>query len=179
MKLESLPRKTRKAKKRVGRGIGSGKGGHTVGRGQKGQKARKKMPLLFEGTKVKKSLVKRLPLLRGKGKFKTSGKKPIVVNLKFLNLLPEGAEVTVENLIKHGLVQEEQAKAFGVKILGEGDLARPLTVKLPTSSGARKKIEKVGGKVVEAAKTRKKQRRPKDKTRKPKARVKKPKKETK
>jgi len=179
MKLENLPKRAEKAKKRLGRGYGSGKGGHTVGRGQKGQKSRSKIPLLFEGTKVKKSLVKRLPLLRGKGKFKTSGKKPVIVNLKFLNLLPEGAEVTAENLVRHGLVEKEQAKAFGVKILGEGEIARPLTVKLPVSRGARKKIEKAGGKVVEAVKTRKKTKPGKRKSRKPKKGVKKSKEETK
>jgi len=57
------------AKKRLGRGYGSGKGGHTSGRGQKGQKSRTKIHFLFEGVKVKKSTLKKLPLLRGKGKF--------------------------------------------------------------------------------------------------------------
>lgn len=57
------------AKKRLGRGYGSGKGGHTSGRGQKGQKSRTKVHILFEGLKVKKSTLKKFPLLRGKGKF--------------------------------------------------------------------------------------------------------------
>ena len=65
----NLPKVVTKSKKRVGRGRGSGKGGHTVGRGQKGQKTRGKIAVLFEGMKVKKSLLKRLPLARGKGKF--------------------------------------------------------------------------------------------------------------
>lgn len=60
-----------KSKKRIGRGIGSGKGGHTSSRGQKGQKSRGSIHILFEGMKTKKSLLKRLPLLRGKGKFKS------------------------------------------------------------------------------------------------------------
>ncbi len=64
-----LPRVVAKSKKRVGRGMGSGKGSHTVGRGQKGQKTRGKINVLFEGMKVRKSFLKRLPLLRGKGKF--------------------------------------------------------------------------------------------------------------
>jgi large subunit ribosomal protein L15 len=64
-----LPKIVLRRKKRVGRGYGSGKGGHTVGRGQKGQKARGKVGVLFEGVKMKKSLIKRLPLVRGKGKF--------------------------------------------------------------------------------------------------------------
>jgi ribosomal protein L15 len=64
-----LPKVVQRSKKRVGRGIGSGKGGHTSGRGQKGQKSRGKIGVLFEGMKVKKSLLKRLPKMRGKGKF--------------------------------------------------------------------------------------------------------------
>jgi large subunit ribosomal protein L15 len=64
-----LPKVIAKSKKRVGRGMGSGKGSHTVGRGQKGQKTRRKIGVLFEGVKMKKSLLKRLPLMRGKGKF--------------------------------------------------------------------------------------------------------------
>ena len=71
MDLKKLPKTTTKKKKRLGRGYGSGKGGHTVGRGAKGLKARSKLPLTFEGTKIKKSLLQRLPLRRGKGRFKS------------------------------------------------------------------------------------------------------------
>ena len=60
---------TEKRKKRVGRGMGSGKGSHTAGRGQKGQKSMGDIGILFEGYKMKKSYLKRLPLQRGKGKF--------------------------------------------------------------------------------------------------------------
>lgn len=70
MKLHELQSIVGKRKKRLGRGIGSGKGGHTVGRGQKGQKSREKVPVLFFGTKMKKSLIKRLPMQRGKGRLK-------------------------------------------------------------------------------------------------------------
>ena len=55
MKLNKLSKTANKKKKRVGRGYGSGKGGHTVGRGAKGLKARGKVKLTFEGTKTKKS----------------------------------------------------------------------------------------------------------------------------
>lgn len=75
MRLHELPKIVKKDKKRVGRGYGSGRGGHTVGRGQKGQKARSKIGPLFEGTKIKKSLIQRLPMQRGKGKFKPRKKK--------------------------------------------------------------------------------------------------------
>lgn len=145
MKLNKLPKITTKKKKRLGRGYGSGKGGHTVGRGQKGQKARSKIKLGFEGGQL--PFIKRFPLLRGKGKFKSFKKKPLVVNVKYLALLPKDATVDLKTLIKYKIVKEDEAQKFGVKILGDGDLKIPLTVKLPCSKGAIEKIEKVGGKV--------------------------------
>lgn|SRR3989338_9905090 len=66
--LSNLPKIKERGRKRLGRGYGSGKGGHTSSRGQKGQKTRGKIHPLFEGQKTKKSLIQRLPLLRGKGK---------------------------------------------------------------------------------------------------------------
>ena len=64
-----------KRHKRVGRGYGSGRGGgHTAGRGQKGQKTRGKIGIMFEGVKVKKSLLIRLPVRRGKTKLKPAQK---------------------------------------------------------------------------------------------------------
>ncbi len=147
-KLNQLPKTSTKAKKRVGRGYGSGKGGHTVGRGAKGQKARSKVKLGFAGTKTRKSLLKRLPLLRGKGKLKSRKPKTIIINLKYLNLLPKDSQVTVETLGKHGIIDPNEGKNFKVKILGEGKIDHPLTVSLPVSQGAKKKIEKAGGKVL-------------------------------
>lgn len=146
MRIDQLPAITTRPKKRLGRGYGSGKGGHTVGRGQKGQKVRDRIHPLFEGTKIKKSLIQRLPLQRGKGKFKSHKDKPFVVNLKFLELLPTGTEVDLEALIKAGIVNKEDTKK-GVKILGEGEITKKLIVKLPASGGARKKIEKAGGRL--------------------------------
>ncbi len=117
----NLPKITQRKKKRVGRGYGSGKGGHTAGRGQKGQRSRGKIALTFAGTKIKKSLLKRLPFLRGKGKFSPRKNKPFGLNLKYLNLLPGDEVVNLEVLIKAGIVSEE-ARVYGVKILGEGNL---------------------------------------------------------
>lgn len=142
---ENLPRLKEKSKKRVGRGLGSGKGGHTSGRGQKGQKTRGKIGPLFEGTKIKKSLIKRLPLQRGKGKL-GAGKGKIIVNIKYLELLPAKSIVDVPSLIKAGIVGAS-AKSLGVKILGEGRLTRALTVRLPVSKGAAQKIKKASGTV--------------------------------
>lgn len=154
-KLSQLPKTTTRKKKRRGRGYGSGKGGHTVGRGAKGLKARGKVALTFDGTKIKKSFLKRLPFQRGKGKFKSLKPGPVVVNLKYLNLLPKGSEVNLKTLVKHGIVDAKEAKKYGVKILGDGDLKVSLKVKLPCSKGAIKKIEKTGGKVLVVEKKKK------------------------
>lgn len=137
-----------KRSKRVGRGVGSGKGGHTTGRGQKGQKSRTSSHILFEGTKVKKSLLKRLPLQRGKGKNKSVSSAPIVVKLSLLNMLPSGSNVDIETLISNNIVRRKDALAYGVKVLGDGKLEKKLTVKLPTSKSVAQEIKKAGGKVV-------------------------------
>lgn len=131
----------------MGRGYGSGKGGHTAGRGMKGQKSRTKIHILFEGVKMKKSFIKRLPLRRGKGKFKAKD-KPIVVKLGYLNLLSANSKVNIKSLVKAGIVKEKDAKKFGVKILGNGELKKKLTVELPISKSATKKVEKAKGKIV-------------------------------
>lgn len=151
MKLNKLTKTTTKGQKRIGRGIGSGKGGHTVGRGQKGQKSRTHLPLLFSGTKVRKSLIRRLPMKRGKDRFKSLQRKQVIINVKYLDLLPDGQEVTVASLIKYGLV-DKSAEIVGVKILGDGVITKKLTVALPVSKAAKLKIEKAGGKVIEAKK---------------------------
>lgn len=149
MELNQLKKTTTRPKKRVGRGYGSGKGGHTSGRGAKGQKARGKVPLYFEGTAMRKSLIRRLPMLRGKLRFKSLKKKPIVFNLKHLNLLPKNSTVDNQSLIKHGLLPEE-AKNYPVKILGDGELKHSLKIALPVSKSAAKKIAKAGGKIIKA-----------------------------
>ena len=146
--MSELPKTVSRRKKRVGRGYGSGKGGHTVGRGQKGQKSRSKIGVLFEGVKVKKSFLKRLPLRRGKGKFRSKD-KPVIVKLGYLNLLPVSSKVDVEMLVKKGIVDRSDAAKYGVKILGDGDLKKKLTILLPISKSAAKKVEKAGGKVVQ------------------------------
>ena len=145
--MNSLPKIVTKRKKRLGHGIGSGKGGHTSSRGQKGQKARTSVGILFEGLKVKKSLLRRLPLQRGKGRFKP-GVKPIVINLDVLDLLPANSKVDIASLVAAGIVREKDAREFGVKILGNGKLTKKFTVTLPISKSASRKIEKIGGKIV-------------------------------
>lgn len=144
MKLENLPKTTEAKKKRLGQGHGSGRG-KTAGRGTKGQKARNKIPLDFEGGAL--PLIKRLPFLRGKGKNKAFRKKRIIVNLKALNILKKDSVVDLEALIKNRIVREEDARNRGVKILGDGEILNPLTIRLPISKRALKKVEKIGGKI--------------------------------
>lgn len=141
--LHSLPSLVKRRRKRVGRGRGSGKGGHTVGRGQKGQKSRTKIALLFEGTKTKKSLIQRLPLLRGRGKLKAR-RKAATVTVDKLNAFLPGSRVDVAALVEKGIVDKSAAGA-GVKVLGGGKLDKKLTVGLPASAGARDAIEAAGG----------------------------------
>lgn len=137
--LSKLPKTTAKSGKRLGRGYGSGKGGHTSSRGQKGQKTRSKLPTYFEGTKMRKSLIRRLPMLRGKLNFHASKNKPFILNLKDLAVWPKDKEVSLENLIKAGWLPV-QAKSLGVKLLGGGELAEKLKISLPMSRSAAKKV---------------------------------------
>ncbi|HUV72546.1 MAG TPA: 50S ribosomal protein L15 [Clostridia bacterium] len=148
MDLSQLVKTTQKRKKRVGRGYGSGRGGHTSTRGAKGAKARGKVKLFFQGTKTKKSLLKRLPLLRGKGKLKAK-EAPVVVKLEALNLFKKGEEVNLASLQAKGILPKTLPAGTAVKILGEGELKVGLTVSLPISSQAKTKIEAAGGRVAE------------------------------
>jgi len=145
-----LPKVTETRKKRVGRGMGSGKGSHTSGRGQKGQKSRRDIHILFEGLKMKKSFLKRLPLMRGKGKFHGKG-KPETLNLSDLESLPTGSKITVELLIKNKLVDAKLATLNGVKILGNGKTTKKFTFEVPTSKSVAKLFGRVE-KEVEASK---------------------------
>ncbi|KKR39395.1 MAG: 50S ribosomal protein L15 [Candidatus Woesebacteria bacterium GW2011_GWA1_40_45] len=147
LNMLNLPKVVTKRKKRLGRGYGSGKGGHTVGRGQKGQKTRAKIGVLFEGIKVKKSLLKKLPLRRGKDKFKARN-KPLIVKLSYLNLLASGTKVDIPTLIKEKIIDAADAKEYGVKILGGGEVTKKFTISVPISKSAAKVVEKAGGKIA-------------------------------
>ncbi len=146
MRLEALSpaQGSRKNSKRVGRGNGSGHGTYS-GRGCKGQKSRAgfKVRPGFEGGQL--PLIKRLPGKRGfTNIFRTEYS---VVNLNRLNIFEAGSEITPEVLLAAGLVKSLQ---YPVKILGEGEIERPLTVKAHKFSiAAKAKIEAVGGRVEE------------------------------
>ena len=75
---------------------------------------------------------------------KSRGKKALVINVKVLNSLPDGAIVDRELLVKSGIIAKE-ASLSRVKILGDGELTRKLTIKLPITRGAIEKVKKMGG----------------------------------
>lgn len=145
MKLQQLNKITEHKKKRLGMGHGSGRV-KTAGRGTKGQKARGNIPLRFEGGGL--AIIKRLPFRRGKGRNKVFKKRPIVLNVKVLNLFDKGSTVDLKSLLSKNIIEEKDAKIYGVKILGDGDLGVSLKVELPVSKGAKKKIEKAGGQIL-------------------------------
>ena len=142
MKLQELspaPGSTH-ADKRIGRGHGSGQG-KTAGKGHKGQKARagRGMRIGFEGGQM--PLQRRVPNRGFVNIFATTYAN---VNVAALNVFEDGAEVDLDALKKAGLVK----KAYdGVKVLGDGELTKKITVKAAAySKAAKEKIEAAGGK---------------------------------
>ena len=144
------PAQERKDRKRVGRGLGSGKGRYS-GRGIKGQKSRAgshKMRAGFSGGQM--PIMMRLGKLRGAtskdampiGPFRTY---TVPVNLRDLDRFDAGAEVTPDSLVEVGLIKNTKTD---VKILGDGELSKKLTVRVhAVSASAREKIEAAGGTV--------------------------------
>ena len=144
------PAQERVDRKRVGRGLGSGKGRYS-GRGIKGQKSRAgshKMPAGFAGGQMK--IYMQLGKLRGNtsadampiGPFRTY---TVPVNIRDLDRFDAGAEVTPESLVEVGLIKNTKTD---VKLLGDGELSKKLTVRVHAiSASAREKIEAAGGTV--------------------------------
>lgn len=147
MLLSNLPSIISRPKKRPGRGYGSGKGGHTSGRGQKGQKSRSKVPTWFEGGQL--PLIRRTPFLRGKSRFKSFRPQPLVINFDQLNNFKAGAKVDQKSAIKTLKLNPHQVKKHGLKIIATGKLDKALKVNLPVSAGAVKAIKKAGGEVLQ------------------------------
>lgn len=131
----------RHTRKRKGQGVGSGLG-KTAGRGQKGQNSRSGGGVRpgFEGGQI--PLFQRLPK---RGSKNVNRKEYAVVNVSDLNVFENGAEVTIETLIKAGLVNKTYD---GVKVLGNGTLEKKLTVKASKfSASAEAAIKNAGGTV--------------------------------
>ncbi len=131
---------SQKAPKRVGRGRSSGHG-KTSGRGMKGQKARGKTRIGFEGGQM--PLQRRVPKLRG---FKPRAKKEFhLINVEKLNAFADGDTVTPENLVEKRIIRKLEKD---VKVLGRGELERKLVVKAHAfTRGAMAKIKATGGSI--------------------------------
>ena len=129
-----------KERKRIGRGHGSGQG-KTAGKGHKGQKARSGGSIRpgFEGGQM--PLQRRIPK---RGFNNIFAKKIVAINVSALNKFEDGAEVDTQALINAGIVKKEYD---GIKILGNGEISKKLTVKVAAySESATQKIEAAGGK---------------------------------
>ncbi len=131
---------TTRTGKRKGRGPGTGNG-KTAGRGHKGQKARSGggVRVGFEGGQM--PLARRVP----KRGFNNIFAKPLTaVNVSALNVFDDGAQVGAEELLSAGILSK---CPYGVKILGNGDITKKLTIKASAfSQSAKEKIEAAGGK---------------------------------
>lgn len=141
MKLNELKAAegSRSLRTRKGRGRSAGKG-KTAGRGQKGQKARSKTRVGFEGGQM--PLYRRIPK---RGFNNINRKEYAVVNVAKLENFDNGTEVTPELLQQSGIVKNAKS---GIKILGEGELTKKLTVKANKfSKSAQSVIENAGGKI--------------------------------
>ncbi len=136
-----LQKIVRRPKKRLGRGHGSGKV-KTSGRGTKGQKSRDGIRIGFEGGQL--PLIKRLPLLRGKGRNASQSGKAVPVPVEKLNTLPVSTTVTLETLKKYHMIDMATTR---VKLLGSRKVTVKLNVAVPCSKGAAAAIEKAGGSV--------------------------------
>ena len=130
---------SKQARHRVGRGVGSG-WGKTAGRGHKGQKARSGggVRIGFEGGQM--PLIRRLPK---RGFNNIFAQRLEAVNVAALNKFEDGATVNVCDLLEKGILSKCE---YGVKILGNGELTKKLTVRASAfSASAKEKIEKAGG----------------------------------
>jgi large subunit ribosomal protein L15 len=127
--------------KRKGRGIGSGKGGHTVGFGMKGQKSRSgnSIPYGFEGGQV--PIFKKLPQIGG---FKNPTKKHITaITISRLNAFDDKSVVTPKEVVEKGIVKK--MPKHGIKLLLGGEMEKKITVRgFLISEGAKIKLEKSG-----------------------------------
>lgn len=149
MQLHELQTHTsRKSKRRIGRG---GKRGKTSGKGHKGQKARAGNSMRPE----MREIIKKIPKLRGHGKNRARTVNaervlPVVVNVSALDLVcKSGTQVSPKTLVAMGIIQARRGKAPAVKLLGNGELSKKLTILGCTVSvSAREKIEKAGGSVA-------------------------------
>ena len=149
MQLHQFPPSARKSKKRVGRGYGSGRGGHTSSRGAKGTKARSRVGILFAGTKVKKSLIQRLPKLRGRGKFNPFNLNRVTLGLDEIVDRHPANQVSYDSLVEAGLIKLHKSISHPhqVKIVSGQKKCPKTFIGLTLSRQAAKHVAQTGGKV--------------------------------
>lgn len=142
MKLHTRKKLISRRSKRLGQGYGSGKGGHTSSRGQKGQKARGKIPPFFIGSSW--VWFKRLPFIRGKSRFVRFG-DVYTLTLTDLSKFPTGAVVTRQSLVDKGLIPKNISAKDVIKLVASGKLEKALKVEIPASHKAVEAVVKAGG----------------------------------
>jgi large subunit ribosomal protein L15 len=145
--LNKLTKITQKPARRCGRGIGSGLGGHTSGRGAKGDNARGKTALTFAGTKIKKSWIKRLPFLRGKHRLENR-KNIVNFNLSQIDKWFKINEIVDTTSIAKKSKTSLKNFHSSFKILATGEITKALTFKgIALSQVAKNKIIAAGGNI--------------------------------
>lgn len=142
MKLHEKKKIVAKSSKRVGRGYGSGKGGHNSTRGTKGQKARNSVPAYFVGSSW--VWFKRLPFMRGKSKF-GSIVPTRTITLSELNKLKPGTVVTPASLFEAGIISRKESTSAKIKVVGTGSLTTQVVLKVAATQAAVQAVLKAGG----------------------------------
>jgi large subunit ribosomal protein L15 len=142
--LNKLTSVKKTAAKRVGRGYGSGKGGHNSSFGQKGQNSRRGggVAIWFEGGQL--PIIKRMPMQRGKSRLKVINPTAQLTLSELNNVKAD--TITIDTLKLEKVIDSRFKK---VKVINSGEITRKVTVEgLGVTKGAQAAIEKAGGKVV-------------------------------
>jgi len=145
--LSSLTKSTIRPSRRVGRGYGSKKGGHTTGRGAKGDKVRGTTRITFDGTKIKKGWIKRTPFLRGKHRLLPASEHTLITLASLEKWFKAGDTVDRQSISrKSGIKETDLSKS--IKVLAQGKLTKALTFKgINFSESAKSQILAAGGKI--------------------------------
>jgi len=145
--LNNLSKTTSKQLKRRGRGIGSGVGGHTTGRGNKGDNSRGKTKLTFDGSKIKKGWIKRLPFLRGKHRTNRMSEYSLITLGQLDKWFKAGETVDATSISQKAKISQKNL-GTNIKVLSRGKLTKALIFKgLNFSKKASEQITSSGGKI--------------------------------
>ena len=141
--LNTLTKIVARSAKRLGRGYGSGVGGHTTGRGNKGDKIRGTTKLTFDGTKIKKGWIKRTPFLRGKHRV-LAKVKPFALSLTLIDKHFKANDVVTAEKIQKKLRYNYR----DFKVTSAPKFDKALTLKgIETTAKAKSQIVAAGGKI--------------------------------